>query len=203
MTTRRYSKSRRAELEAETQDRIMRATVALHARHGALGTSYAMIAQEAGVSPQTVYNHFPNIGQLIRGCTSHVLERAPGVDASCFTAGESVEERLRLLARAACRQVAYMSPWLRFGWGDAEVIPELREIFDQGQSGLRQLLAQAVAPEYRATPEFLDAALVLLDYPAWKSFSQDRTPSKAAKLAGDCLIALLPALSRRHAKEAP
>lgn len=162
-----------------------------------------MIAQEAGVSPQTVYNHFPNIGQLIRGCTSHVLERAPGVDASCFAGGKSVEERLRLLAKSACRQVAYMSPWLRLGWGDAEVIPELREILAQGQSGLRQLLTQALTPEYRATPEFLDAALVLLDYPAWKSFSHDRTPPKAAKLMGDCLIALLSTLSRRHAKETP
>lgn len=201
MATRRYSKSRRAELEAETRERIMRATVALHAMHGALGTSYAMIAQAAGVSPQTVYNHYADIGQLVRGCTHHVLERAPPVGPGSFATGRTPAERLRMLADAACRQVAYMAPWLRLGWGDAEVIPELREVLAHGQTGLRQLLKQSISPEYKATPEFLDAALVLLDYPAWKSFSQGRSPARAAALMADCLVALLPTLSRRRTRE--
>ncbi len=188
-------------MEAETQQRIMRATVALHAKHGALGTSYAMIAEKAGVSPQTVYNHFPTIGRLIQGCTSHVLERAPAVDASCFGSARSPVERLQRLTRAVYAQLAFMAPWLRLGWGDAEVIPELRQVLAQGQAGVRELLVQAVAPEFRVTPEFLDSALVLLDYPAWKAFSQGRTEENAARLAAECLVALLPALLPHRLKE--
>ena len=74
MAKRAYTMQRRATLEAETRERIVRATVALHAERGGLGTSYAMIAKQADVSPQTVYNHFPELG----GC----LARAPDM---CWT----------------------------------------------------------------------------------------------------------------------
>jgi AcrR family transcriptional regulator len=191
---RRYTKLRRAELEAQTREQILCATAQLHADHGPLGTSYAMIADKAGVSPQTVYNHFPNLGELINGCTTHVISQAPVVDAACFESATSPTERLRLLAKAAYRQLTFMAPWMRLGWGDAEVIPELREVFTRGQSELRRLLEQAVSPDYLATLEFTDAALLLLDYPAWKMFTHGRSSTKAAELAGECLVALLPSL---------
>ena len=63
MPKRSYYMQRRVALEAETRERIVRATVGLHAQHGALATSYAMIAKRAQVAPQTVYNHFPNAGR--------------------------------------------------------------------------------------------------------------------------------------------
>ncbi len=196
MPRRSYKKVRRAEQHAETRERILRATVALHAEHGALGTSYAMIADKAGVSPQTVYNHFPNLGQLIHGCTSHVFSQAPTVDAGCFECAASAADRLRLLVDAAYAQVAYMAPWLRLGQGEAEVIPELAEILARGQSELRRLVEQAVSPDYHATAEFLDAAMVLLDYPAWKAFAHARSPTKTAEVASECLVALLQPLAQ-------
>lgn len=183
------------------RERIVRTTVDLHARHGAAGTSYAMIAEKAGVSPQTVYNHFPDLGQLVEGCTGHVMQRAPSVDARCFESAPTAAERLRRLAEAAFAQLEFMAPWLRLGWGDAESIPELRRILERGRDDLRRLLAQAVAPDYRASPEFLDAALVLLDYPAWKAMARRRSRARAAALAGDCLVALLTLLSRTSTKD--
>lgn len=193
---RSYTKVRRAKLEARTREKIVQATAALHAEHGTLKTSYAMIAKQAGVSPQTVYNHFPDLGQLINGCTSHVYAQAPQVDEACFGETESTPERLRLLAQAVYEQLSFMAPWLRLGWGEAEVIPELAEIFSRGQAELRKLIAQAVAPAYRATPDFLDAATLLLDYPAWKTFTHGRSAAEAAKLAGECLVALLPSINQ-------
>jgi AcrR family transcriptional regulator len=166
MPRRHYHKTRRAELEAETRERILRATAALHAEHGTFGTSWAMIAQKAGVSPQTVYNHFPDLPQLIGGCTAHVLAQAPPVDAACFADATGAAARLRALAKAVFAQLEFLAPWLRLGWGDAELLPALRAVLDQGRQEVRRLVALAVAPRLRATPEFLDAALVLLDYPA-------------------------------------
>jgi len=77
MPKRSYSMQRRVALEAETRECIVRATVALHARHGALATTYAMIAKRAQVATQTVYNHFPDDSALLGACTGHVLDRAP------------------------------------------------------------------------------------------------------------------------------
>lgn len=201
MARRPYTKNRRAENEAATRERILRATVALHAEHGAVATSYAMIAASAGVSPQTVYNHFPSLGPLIEGCTGHVHAQAPPVDASVFAQGASAAERLRLLTGAVFAQLEFVAPWMRLGWGEAEVIPELRALLDGGQAQLRKLLAQAVAPEYRATPEFLDAALLLLDYPAWKGLRHRRSQVRAAALAGECLVALLDRLCQASTED--
>lgn len=198
---RRYTKGRRAEIEAATRERIVRAAAELHPRHGTLGASYAMIAARAGVSPQSVYNHFPTVGDLVGGCTGHVMAQAPPVDARCFGQATSVPARLRRLATAAYAQQGFLAPWMRLGWGDAERIPELREIFQGGQAQLRELLREAAGASANAA--FLDAALVLLDYPAWKSLVAGRTAEQAAALAGDCLVALHQSLCSPRLKESP
>lgn len=191
---RRYTKGRRAVVEAETRERIVRAAAELHAQHGALASSYAMIAERAGVSPQSVYNHFPKLGDLVGGCTGHVIAQAPPVDAACFGAATSPATRLRRLAAAVFVQQQFLAPWMRLGWGEAEAIPELSQVFRRGRDELRELLRQAAGPA--ATEAFLDAALVMLDYPAWKSLSQGRSADAAAALAGDCLVALFQSLTR-------
>jgi AcrR family transcriptional regulator len=196
---RHYTKSRRAESEGRTRQRIVQAAVDLHARHGALGTSFAMIADRAGVSPQTVYNHFPTLGTLIPGCTGHVMAQAPPVDSGCLAGAETAEERLRRLAVAVFRQTEFMAPWLRLGWGEARQIPELCEVFAQSQAQLRALLREAAGR--RVTDAFLDAALVLLDYPAWQLLTENRSSARAAAIVGDALTALLGTLSPNSSKE--
>ena len=99
MTKRPYTMERRVALEAETRERIVRATVALHREHGGLGTSYAMIAKRAQVAPQTVYNHFPEQGALFGACTGHVQDRAPPLGVETFRSGRSPANRLKLLAQ--------------------------------------------------------------------------------------------------------
>src|SRR3954469_9882363 len=115
MTKRSYSMQRRATLEAETRERIVRATVALHAKHGGLRTSYAMIARRAQVAPQTVYNHFPELGALFGACTGHVLDRAPPLAVKSFHAEQSPSARLRLLAQAVYARHLFLAPWMRIG----------------------------------------------------------------------------------------
>ncbi len=200
---RAYTQDRRALTRAATRERIVRATVDLHARHGALATSYAMIAARAGVAPQTVYNHFPTLGALLGGCTGHVMAQAPPVDAGCFGAARQSATRLRRLADAVYAQLEFVSPWLRLGWGEAEVVPELRAFFDGGRARLRGLVRDAVAADARATTDFVDAALLVLDYPGWKALRQQRSPAAAAALAGECLVALLDRLPQASAKDPP
>jgi AcrR family transcriptional regulator len=203
MRRRNYQQKRRAEQLEQKRDRIVRATVALHAKHGVLGTSYPMIASRAKVSIQTVYNHFPDLGQLIGACTGHVTPQAPAVTPEVLKPGRNPEQRLRLLANAVYAQHDYLEPWMRFAWHEARAIPELQAMQDQATAGLQQLIALAVKPERSASPGFIDAALALLAYPGWKQLSQGRSNDAAAKLAGDCLAALLPALTTATKKEKP
>ncbi len=195
MSPRKYTKTRRAALKRETRQRILDAVINLHAEHGALGTSYAMIADRAGVSLQTVYNHFPDLGILVKACTGHVTAQAPEVSQASFHLGETAADRLELLTRAVYENLEYLSPWLRLGFAEAAVVPELDELFTQQRNELRKLIRQAVAPEFKATSAFLDAATVLLDYPAWKSFRHRRSAPNSVTLASCCLTALLPALA--------
>ena len=195
MTKRSYSMHRRATLEAETRERIVRATVELHAKHGGLGTSYAMIAKRAQVSPQTVYNHFPELGALFGACTGHVLDRAPPLGPESFRSGRSPAARLKLLAQAVFARHAFLAPWQRVTWYEAALIPELGAIVAQGNAALRELIAAAVAPEREPTTDFADAAFVLLDFPAWQEFTRSRSSPEAARVAGDCLTDLLPRLT--------
>ncbi|MCW5591390.1 MAG: TetR/AcrR family transcriptional regulator [Burkholderiales bacterium] len=202
MPRRTYTKLRRAALEEETRERIVRATVALHARHGGLGTSYAMIAKQAGVSPQTVYNHFPDLAALFGACTGHVEDGAPPLGPETLRRGRTPAARLRLLAAAAYARHEHLAPWMRLGWYEAALIPELGAIAARGEAALRQLIAAAVAPEREPTDAFVDAAFVLLDYPAWKALTRDRPTAEAARIAADSLSDLLPRLTRARSRKA-
>jgi AcrR family transcriptional regulator len=192
MPKRTYSMQRRVALEAETRERIVRATVQLHAQHGALATTYAMIAKRAQVAPQTVYNHFPNDEALIGACTGHVHGRAPPLDVEAIRTGGSPAERLKLLAQAVYARHEFMAPWLR--WREAALIPALGAIAAAGSERLRDAIAAALAPDHEPTPDFVDAAFVLLDYPAWQALTRSRSSPEAARVAGECLVDLLPRL---------
>jgi len=189
---------RRSAAETQTRERIVRATVALHAQHGALATTYAMIAKRAQVAPQTVYNHFADDAALIGACTGHVNDRAPPLDATAIRSAPTVPARLTRLAEAVFARHAYMAPWLR--WHEAAQIPALQAIVADGHDGLRTLIAATVAPDYEPTPDFVDAAFVLLDFPAWQALTRGRSSAAAARIAGECLIDLLPRLTRSRSR---
>lgn len=57
-TKRAYNSSRRALQAAQTRDDVLRAAVRLFATTGWAGTTLAAIADEAGVSVETIYNGF-------------------------------------------------------------------------------------------------------------------------------------------------
>jgi AcrR family transcriptional regulator len=201
MAKRSYFMQRRAALEAKTHDRIVRAAVALHAEHGASGTSYAMIAKRAQVAPQTVYNHFPDLSALFGACTGHVLEQAPPLGVETFQSGRSPEARLGQLAAAVFARHAFLAPWMRIGWYEAALIPELGAILAQGDAALRRLIAAAVGPEREPPAGFVDVAFVLLSYPAWQELTRGRSSSEAARIAGACLADLLPRLTRSQPRK--
>ena len=192
MSSRPYRQVRRAEMHSDMRERIVRATVALHAKQGALNTTHAMIADEAGVSPQTVYNHFPDRGAVIEACTGHVSARAPRVDRDCFAPARSPAERVARLAAAVYARHDYMTPWLRLGWHEAAVIPELGAILARAEAEIRELVIDAMVtrPE-KPDADVVDLATALLAYPTWQQLTKTRGSAAAARLVGRSLGQLL------------
>src|SRR5690349_2946584 len=92
---RKYEKKVRAEQQAETRQRIVEATVALHREVGPARTTISAIAERAGVERLTVYRHFPDERSMFEACTAHYATMVPGPDPSAWAGIEQPAERLR------------------------------------------------------------------------------------------------------------
>lgn len=186
--TRIYQSERRLEQKNATAARIAAATAELHRTHGTLGTSYAMIAAAAGVSPQTVYNHYPDLPALLAGCIAHVRAGAPTTGPAIFAGLVDTDARLRAFARAVCEQYEYFAPWLRWSWREAPLVPQLADLLAEFAAEQRALLLQAAGGD--VAPAFYDLALTLCDFPAWERLSAQQPHQRVAAMIGDGLVAL-------------
>lgn len=112
MASRAYNNQTRQQLQSELKQRIVEAAVQLHAAKGGLGTSYADIAQVAGVSLPTVYKHFPQLDTLFQSCTAHVAQAAPPLPVESILAAPDLASASLQLVEAMDRLNAYFEPWL-------------------------------------------------------------------------------------------
>ncbi|MGN6586230.1 MAG: TetR/AcrR family transcriptional regulator [Solirubrobacterales bacterium] len=89
-----YKMKRRAELEAQTRQRITKSAVALHGSLGPARTSMKAVAEHAGVPRSTVYRHFPDEEALFGACSAHWAAENPPPDVSRWEKIGDPEERL-------------------------------------------------------------------------------------------------------------
>jgi AcrR family transcriptional regulator len=92
---RKYELKARARRQAETRERIVEAAVDLHTTVGPARTTFAAIAQRAGVQRHTVYAHFADERRLFEACTAHWEARHPFPDAASWTAIDDPQTRLQ------------------------------------------------------------------------------------------------------------
>src|SRR5690606_9204007 len=92
---RTYVKTKRAENQAETRQRIVEAAVDLHTEHGPVRTTISQVAERAGVQRHTVYAHFPEERDLFMACSGHVAARDPLPSPEAWAAIDGHEARLR------------------------------------------------------------------------------------------------------------
>lgn len=121
--TRTYQKKKRAEREAETRQRIVEATMALHTSVGPARTTISAIADRAGVQRHTVYSHFPEEDTLFAACTSHWALLHPFPAAEHWEAAADPLERLALALRDIWAWYAAVEPDLELFIRDAELVP--------------------------------------------------------------------------------
>jgi len=202
MTPRKYDRRSREAAAGETRRRIVSATAELHAAHGVLGTTHAMIAERAGVSLPTVYKYFPTRNDLVPHCTGLVLGAAPPLDESVFEGLRGAPARLRALARAVFAFHEYAAPWLRWSARDAAELPALRSVLEQAAAGRAALVRGALAPARRArvSKRVKALAAVLLDFHAWQVLNAaGLSTQEASVIVGDALAKLHSNANKDHA----
>jgi len=152
--TRKYELKQRAESQAETRQRIVKATVELHDSVGPARTTISAIAERAGVQRLTVYRHFPDERSLIQACSGHWTAENPLPDPSTWAAVDDPEERLRI---ALCEIYAFFRATEKM---TANLLRDLPE------SPVLQEVAAPFTQYWRAVPAVLDRG--------WKTRGQRR-----------------------------
>lgn len=187
----------------EARRRIVEAAAELHATHGGVATSHAMIAEKAGVSIPTVYKYFPTANDLIPACTGLVAGRAPvALDETIFQGLDRVPDRVAALARALFRFHEYLAPWARWTPTDAERLPALKAFVEGGRKAQLALLRRALTPARGKAPaeSFVLLCQVLLDFPSWRTLTSTGQSTEAAAVAVTDAILALERSRHEHAR---
>ena len=167
MAPRAYNNETRQLQQEELKQRIAAAAARLHAERGVLATSYAEIAQAAGISLPTMYKHFPDLGQLVRACSGHVASTAPPFPADEILAAADLPAAAQVLVDAIDRRHAHFEPWVV--WREANRIPVIAEAAAVRRRETVQLCAALLERHGVAAPRDEIAALweSLLDFELW------------------------------------
>jgi AcrR family transcriptional regulator len=180
MAPRAYNNETRQQQQAELKERVAQAAIRLHAQRGALATSYADVAQEAGVSLPTVYKHFPALDDLLRACTSHVGARAPALPVDEILAAPTLAQAAEILVEAMDRVNAYFEPWLV--WKERGRIAVLEEMAAARRKSFVQLCMGLLERHGVAGPRRELAAVweSLLNFDLWHRLVRDHKLPRTA-----------------------
>jgi len=162
MTEKRtYNLGRRAETAAETRQRLVEATAALHAERGISATSLRDIAERARVSVGTAYHHFPTYLEAVQACGAHIAANSPLPPESIFDGVESLDERVHVFVRELCRWYD-RNVWLERVRAERAAYPPVEEGMSHFERGIEQLALAAAgctADEARTVAALADAAV--------------------------------------------
>jgi AcrR family transcriptional regulator len=124
---RRYTLKERAKSQAETRQRIVEATMALHEEIGPRATTISAIAARAGVQRLTVYRHFPDENAVFQACTSHWLSLNSPPDPEAWEgAGDLAAQREAALAAFHAYYARTRAMW-HAAHRDVADVPALQE----------------------------------------------------------------------------
>ena len=183
-----YRKRKRARSEEETRRRITEAAVELHGSVGPANTTVTEVAERAGVSRMTVYNHFPSDSDLFEACSAHWASRNPFPDPTTWLEHTDPIERLEIglleLYGWYARNQAMLGKVLR----DADAVPSLRELMDGFWGSFIDGVVSTLLGGWHVGPdvgEGLPAAVrLVVDFQTWRVLSEaGLADSAAAKLA--------------------
>lgn len=168
---RTYTKSKRAENQSLTRDKIVEAAVSLHGEIGPAATSVSLVAERAGVQRHTVYAHFPDDRALLMACSEMHLGLYPLPDPSRWAEGGSTPENLGVALGALYGWFAEHQQLVAGVLRDAEHYETLREIagmrFGAAFAAIHGSLANELNPKGQA------ALWLALSFYTWRTLTRD------------------------------
>jgi len=135
----------RAEATRETRDRILAATMDLHARHGVLSVSHKDVAAAADVSVGTIYHHFPTRGELVQACGARSAEVLAG-PPSAIDPRAPLADRIAALA-AELVALHRRAPWIERIRVEREAEPAIAAGLAAWQKPIDALIRRALGPQ--------------------------------------------------------
>jgi AcrR family transcriptional regulator len=174
---RKYQLKARAESQARTRERIVKATMELHQQVGPAQTTISEVARRADVQRLTVYNHFPEDIELFAACQAHWMGLHPLPDLSAALSLPDPKHRLRACLRGFYgwyRETATMAENVQRDRGAVPALDalmkqtadsRLAELTDALRAGFR--LRGARAARHRALVR------LALDFWTWRSLNRD------------------------------
>lgn len=186
MKNRKYTKTRRAEQQDETRERIVEATVKLHESLGPANTSIKAIAEEAGVQRLTVYRHFPDDVSLFQACTSHYLGLHPPPDRAGWAEFVDARERSYAALAAMYRYYRQTEKMWSAAYRDVDRLEALQAPMAQFEAyldGVCEDLVKAWSETSTAKNPLQDTLRHALRFSTWKSLKNAKlTDKKMAEL---------------------
>jgi AcrR family transcriptional regulator len=181
---RKYELKARAERQQETRRRIVAATAALHAEVGPARTTVSEIARRAGVQRLTVYNHFPDDGELFAACQAHFATEHPAPDLSAALALDDPRARVQAALGALYVSFRDRRPMTGKVVRDRAALPALDALLERTMDTQLDQLAQALADGFGASGERgrrLRAVLRLaVDFSTWQRLADSGLEDRAA-----------------------
>jgi len=174
---RKYEMKKRAERQRETRRRIVEATVELHRTLGPANTTVSEIAKRAGVNRLTVYNHFPDISDLMKACSRSWTERHPAPDPSPWARIGDPQQRLGTALAELYGFYARTESMRGNVLRDAETMPELAALLEGSVvpylEAVRDLLAEGWEVGDDRSKRLLATIKLAIDFHTWRSLVRE------------------------------
>lgn len=181
MSTRKYRKTRRAEQESQTRDRIVEALVTLHQEVGPASTTVKAVAEKAGVQRLTVYRYFPDETAMLDACSSHWWNLNPPPDPSSWTDIGKPDERC-LTAIAAFfhyyRRTEQMWTKLYRDMDDVKALKDIMKQFEGLLDNMRDELVAAWKVKGKRKQQLSATIRHCLTFSTWQSLSNQNLSDK-------------------------
>lgn len=186
----------RADRQRETRERIVAATEALHSEVGPARTTIADIARRAGVERLTVYNHFPELTQLLGACQARFLAAHPPPRVS--PDGATKEDAIGHLEDA----LVHLYNWFRANEAmernihrDRHLLPELDHLLQQTADPVFDSSAAAYAALIAKRPSAVKAVRSMIhlafEFRTWQVITHGGASDReAARLLSNAIAAV-------------
>jgi AcrR family transcriptional regulator len=186
---RKYKLKARAERQAHTRQRIVDATVELHATVGPARTTVSAIAEKAGVERKTFYRHFPDAAEVFAACSARFRELNPPPDPGAWPTDCDSQARVRhgliQVYGYYRRHQQLISNVLR----DRELGLPVGEGFIRHRAACKQALADGFDIDRTRRRRLLAALELALDFRTWQTLAHAQLSDHQAAELTAALVA--------------